>query len=310
MGLTKAQKVVFVLVMVIVLLWVWSIFPVIFNWVMFGIGSKETSLKDLGPLGDIYGSLNTLFTSATLIIVIYSTILQREANEDTRKAMQEELQLAKDLSKIQLDQSRQAAQEQLDLVRETHAAQIKENQYNFFTNQFYALLNLKENKFYKLRVDIKNQYYEQDQIFVKLSGELSKILQELEDDLSLDYFEKKFLEYVDSNKTDTSDQIFSYFLIYTSLINLVQNSCLEDYEKQTYYEILSNSMRLPEQVVFFWISCFIPRFRECFKNIILYLQFYDDIYLDMAYNLLDREYFSADWQHKFNEIDFILNNPD
>lgn len=309
MGLSKTQKIVFLLVMVILLLWVWSIFPVIFNWVMLGVNSKQPSLKDLGPLGDIYGSLNTLFTSATLLIVIYSTYLQRQANEDIRKAMSEELKQAKDLAEIELAVTKKASEEQLELVTKTHAAQIKENQYNFFTNQFYALLNLKENKFYKLKLEIKGQSYEQDQIFVNLSGELARILKKLDDELTLDYLEKKFLEHVDSTKLDTSDQIFSYFLIYTSLIKLIQDSCLESYEKQTYYEILSNSMRLQEQVVLFWISCFIPRFRDTFNNIIIFMQFYDDIYVEMAYRFHDRAYFPADWYYQFEKLDSILNHP-
>ena len=310
MGLTKAQKVVFLLVMLVLLLFIWGLFPLFFKWLMSGIGSGKTDLDDFGPLGDIYGSLNTLFTSATLIIVIYSTILQRQANEDIRKAMNEELQQAKKLSELQLQQAREASAEQLSLVKETHSAQIRENQYSFFTNQFYALLNLKENKFYKLKVEIKSQIYEQDQIFVNLTAELTRILEELDSEqLTSKYLENKFLNYVDTTQTETSDLIFSYFLIYTNLLKLIENSCLEDYEKLTYYEVLSNSMRLQEQVVFFWISCFISRFGETFKNIILFLQFYDDIYVEMAYNFLDREYFSADWQNKFKELEFLLNNP-
>lgn len=302
------------LVLITVGIFIFLTYPYFFNlWAVYFWHVPTSELTDytkLGPLGDIYGSLNTLFTSATLAIVIYSTILQRQANEDVRKAMYEELIQAKNLAEIQLGQSKQAALEQLDLVRETHAAQIRENQYSFFTNQFYALLNLKENKFYKLKVEIKNKYYEQDQIFVNLSAELTRILKELEgQELTLEYLEKNFLLYVDATKTDASDLIFSYFLIYTNLLKLIKNSCLEDYEKQIYYEVLSNSMRLPEQVVFFWVSCFIPRFRIFINNIMIFTQFYDDIYVEMAYKFHDRTCFPASWQKKFDEIDYSINHP-
>ncbi|WP_436898756.1 hypothetical protein [Acinetobacter gyllenbergii] len=283
--------------------WIYSVF---FNFILKN--PKEYG-ESFGAVGDIYGSLNALFTSATLAIVVYSTLLQRQANEDARVAMEDQLREARRSSEEQIVQARASTEQQLALAQATHDAQIKETKNTFFTSQFYALLNLKENKFYKLRVEIKNQYYEQDQIFVNLSCELTRILQELDDELSLDYLEKKFLAHVDASRTDTSDRIFSYFLIYTSLIKLIQNSCLEDYEKQTYYEILSNSMRLSEQVVFFWVSCFIPRFKDTFKNITIFLQFYDDIYLDMAYKFQDRSYFSSGWYHKFEELDFLINNP-
>ncbi len=154
MGLTNTQKIVLSLVIFLVLLIGWGMFPLFFKWVMVGIGSKENELKDFGSLGDIYGSLNTLFTSATLIIVLYSAYLQREANKDAREAMKKQLQQARDATaqqlrearrstKEQIQQARDATEQQLEMSQSIHSAQMVESKHAIFSNMFNILLNQK-----------------------------------------------------------------------------------------------------------------------------------------------------------------------
>ncbi|HGF8497868.1 TPA: hypothetical protein ACJB9M_000814, partial [Acinetobacter baumannii] len=125
----------------------WLFFPNLFQWWAIHVWSIPADQLDemgkLGPLGDIYGSLNTLFTSATLLIVIYSAFLQRQANKDAREAMAEQLKQAKEASAEQLEQAKESTKQQLDLAQATHDAQIQETKNSFFTNQFYSLLNYK-----------------------------------------------------------------------------------------------------------------------------------------------------------------------
>ena len=98
--------------------------PQVFKWLAVDIwgvpastvgedgNDKLLALTDLGSLGDIYGSLNTLFTSATLAFVVYATLLQRQANKDARDAMKEQLQQAKDAIDKQLQQACDAVDDQ------------------------------------------------------------------------------------------------------------------------------------------------------------------------------------------------------
>ncbi|WON80797.1 hypothetical protein OK024_03160 [Acinetobacter sp. UGAL515B_02] len=180
--MNKSQKVTLCVVLLIVLLIAWGLFPLFFKWLMIGIGSKETALKDFGTFGDIYGSLNTLFTSATLIIVMYSAYLQRQANKDARDAMERQLQQAREdteeqlkqareateqqilnaqqLAHIQLEHARQYSMDQLALARATHEAQIKESKDAIFTNKFYSHLNYKNAKLNSIFLTKKIKIYQ------------------------------------------------------------------------------------------------------------------------------------------------------
>ena len=124
MGLNNTQKVVLAIVVFIILLIGWGLFPLFFKWVMIGIGSTKVNIEDFGTMGDIYGSLNTLFTSATLLIVMYSAYLQRQANEDARTAMADQLQQARDDTETQLTQARDALEQQLAQARDALEQQL------------------------------------------------------------------------------------------------------------------------------------------------------------------------------------------
>ncbi len=193
---------IFTSVTIVAVAYLYFYLPQVFKWLavdIWGIPAsslgedkeiKVLQLTDLGPLGDIYGSLNTLFTSATLAFVVYATLLQRQANADARSAMFDQLQQAKDATKDQLQQAKDASDEQLRQARDaltaqldqakdlteqqiinakelantqlkqanastaqqlelalaTHEAQIQESRNSIFTNQFYALLNYKNER--------------------------------------------------------------------------------------------------------------------------------------------------------------------
>jgi len=112
--------------------------PQVFKWLAVDIWGVPASsvgedkktvalqLTDLGPLGDIYGSLNTLFTSATLAFVVYATLLQRQANKDAREAMLVQLKQAKQASSQQLKQAQDTTQKQLKQARRALQLQLKQ----------------------------------------------------------------------------------------------------------------------------------------------------------------------------------------
>ncbi|OUJ94987.1 hypothetical protein BFG48_000865, partial [Acinetobacter nosocomialis] len=112
------------------ILLLWFFFPILFKyWVFHFLVSPPFTTENfvsLGPIGDIFGGLTALFTSATLIIVIYSAYLQRQANIDAREAMAEQLKQAEKATQDQLTQAKEATKEQLEQAREATKEQLKQ----------------------------------------------------------------------------------------------------------------------------------------------------------------------------------------
>ncbi len=167
---------------ILFILILWITFPLIFKEWIFSLLVKPPftveNYASLGPIGDIFGGLTAFFTSATLIIVMYSAYLQRQANQDAREAMTEQLKQAKEatalqlnearralelqlnqarqaaadqiahatmLHELQLAQAQQASAEQLEVTKASFKGQIEESRYAIFSNMFYSLLNYKHN---------------------------------------------------------------------------------------------------------------------------------------------------------------------
>lgn len=282
-------------------------FPVIFNFFAIHFWHvPETELSDftkLGSLGDIYGSLNTIFTSATLAFVVYATLLQRQANSDAREAMAQQLQQAKDsaaeqlqqakdalieqlkqaredtdkqiqnekdLATIQLKQASEATDKQLDLAKKTHEAQIQETRNSFFTAQFYNLLNLKNEKFKELLLCDKNNIEIKGHVlFRKLANILRKkvILENKSDLAKVDkaIIRRAFLEACNElNNNENYFELFAYFESYGSLIKLINDAKLMKNDKEFFLSILRRSMISNEQRCIFLLA---PMWERLFIDI-------------------------------------------
>ncbi|MDC4542035.1 hypothetical protein NQ781_18430, partial [Acinetobacter baumannii] len=87
-------------------------YPYFFNWWainFWGVPQEELSdLTKLGPLGDIYGSLNTLISSIALSAVAFSAYLQVTSLKETRIANKEQFVLAEKSHQEQLNESKHA----------------------------------------------------------------------------------------------------------------------------------------------------------------------------------------------------------
>ncbi|WP_288385527.1 hypothetical protein [uncultured Acinetobacter sp.] len=287
--MNKSQKVALCVVLLIVLLIAWGLFPLFFKWLMIGIGSKETALKDFGTFGDIYGSLNTLFTSATLIIVMYSAYLQRQANKDARDAMERQLQQAREdteeqlkqareateqqilnaqqLAHIQLEHARQYSMDQLALARATHEAQIKESKDAIFTNKFYSHLNYKNAKLNSIFLtkkdkDLSGNIIEKQVPMIVAIDEIVmgwletvKENQVIYNNLSNMELLNKLYNLVQTKlKYETISSLISYFHIYSDFFDLIRDSKISEEDKVFYKSVISNSMTQHEQVLLFIIS--------------------------------------------------------
>jgi len=253
----------------------WLFFPNLFQWWALHVWSipadQLNEMGKLGPLGDIYGSLNTLFTSATLIIVMYSAYLQRQANKDTRNAMAEQLKQAREATAEQLKQAKKATEEQLNQAREstnqqlnlaqsTHEAQIQETKNSFFTSQFYSLLNYKNERIKTLILrDSNNNVIVGYEIFTVLKMHLIKNInvkyKDNWDDLTKDILMEAFKEITrELNNGYTYYEIFTYFEIYSSLFELVETASIDKEQKYFFWSLVRKSITPSEQLTLFYLA--------------------------------------------------------
>lgn len=281
--MNKSQKVILCVVLFIVLLIAWGLFPLLFKWLMIGLGTEKTALEDFGTFGDIYGSLNTLFTSATLIIVMYSAYLQRQANQDAREAMEKHLQQAREdtekqlrqaheateqqisnakkLADIQLEHAKSSIREQLNLARQTHSAQINETKLAFFTSQFYALLNYKNEKLKELVLFDEKGNELKGHILFKSFFEILivKMLNKI-DELGIDKFDSNEIRSIfnqtgkELNKGQTYYELFAYFETYASLIELIDSAAINTKDKKFFWSVIRRSMNANEQRCVFLLA--------------------------------------------------------
>lgn len=310
-------------------------FPVFFNFFAIHFWhvpkSELSDYTKLGPIGDIYGSLNTIFTSATLAFVVYATLLQRQANKDAREAMKKQLQQASEDTKKQLEQAREATEKQifhakelaeiqlkqtmdvstkqLELSQATHNEQIKESQTAIFNNKFFSFLKFKKENleglnFYLLEMDDGYRKVKAESLLVQLANQIISHLKT--NSIDIENADKKSIErffltqcnaYFDDFKNST---LYSYFLNYKSLINMVFESDLNIDEKKEYFRIISNSMSYEEQVVLFFIGPTYSVFMDFMKNSEIFIQFSGEDFNGFAKKFYDVSYFASPyWKHHF-----------
>jgi len=253
---------------------IWVTFPFLFKALMSWmnlVGVEFSTFAGFGPIGDIYGSLNTLFTSATLAIVVYSTILQRQANEDVRKAMDKQLQHARDATALQLREARRSSAEQIAQAREstkqqlalaqaTHEAQIKEAKHAIMVSTFNTLMSQKIEKYNNIQVVVGGNKLNLNDIFNSISGQFYELKNNKWGDLK-DVSKENLEEEYDNYMGELTGirpycEVELYFNIYKNLYDLVSNSDLEDYDKKYYYDVISASMTMSEHVTLFWLGTF------------------------------------------------------
>lgn len=309
MGLTNTQKIVLSLVVFLVLLIGWGMFPLFFKWVMVGIGSNQNELKDFGSLGDIYGSLNTLFTSATLIIVLYSAYLQREANKDAREAMEKQLQQSRDATakqlmqarkalRLQLEQAEESTSRQLELAESSHKAQMLESKHAVFSSTFNILLNQK--KVVLDSIYTGKEEYKPKVIFEILGCEFQKMITNAwrtldhNNDQDEDTIFKHAIKTLDGDleKSFCFNDLVSYFYMLVPLILLIKNSKLKNKDKRIFYMVLSHSMAHYEQITFLWFSLFSPEIKEALTDTQLIDTEFDAEEMEFLMNNFSRSCFS------------------
>lgn len=243
-------------------------YPYFFNWWainFWNIPEAElTDLTKLGPLGDIYGSLNSLISSIALCAVAYSTILQIK---------------------------------ELRLSRQTYKDQLNETKFANFSNLFYSLLNHKQTKYNNLRISSELGEFDSIRIFAGLSSRLLRLLRvDWEEIESVDK-QKVKIEFHSSlksltKKSSTAHELNSYFLIYGDLLDLIKRSELNSKDEMFFKQIIRNSMTVTEQVTLFWMASYIEKYRIFLKDSGIFDQFFNESMMPFSKKFYDETYFS------------------
>ncbi|OTK46953.1 hypothetical protein B9X71_08950 [Acinetobacter baumannii] len=276
MTLTDSQKRLLWGLGILFIFIIWITFPLIFKKWVFTLIVKPpfTPLEfaTLGPIGDIFGGLTAFFTSLTLIIVMYSAYLQRQANNDARKAMAEQLQQAKDANAEQLQQARdatakqlrqarQSIQQQLELAQKTHDAQISESKFTNFSNAFYTLLNYKQSRLNSLKIRTEKGEFAPEYIFLQMSMKLVLLM---ENEWKTENINNINLKEVDEEYDKESERLFGssiigielvpYYLLYDDLFKLIDNAELPPEKEKFFRGIIFNSIPLSEYYNLIWLA--------------------------------------------------------
>lgn len=264
---------------------IWLFFPTIFNWWALNIWNVPNSQIDeigkLGAIGDIYGSLNTLISSIALCAVAFSTWLQVTS----------------------LKENREANQRQLELAEHSHQEQLKETKYSIFSNMFYALMNEKQQRSKSVNFIKDNENKNSIEVFEIINFELYKLVENDWNDttkINQATLRKVFDDIVRKyNKYDQAPNLYTYFLIYGDILNLINKSDIDIEDKEFFKRVLRNSMLVSEQLTLFWLSAFTPDLKLFLKDSKLFDYFYSENLTSFAFKFHEKSHFN---QYKFIEV--------
>lgn len=301
---------------ILFILILWITFPLIFKEWIFTLLVKPPFTPEvfatLGPIGDIFGGLTALFTSATLIIVMYSAYLQRQANKDAREAIAEQLKQAREATEEQLKQAKEATEDQinqasestikqLNLAQSTHNAQLKETMYSNFLSTYNSLINYKLAKYNTIQVFIDGRTWHAEEIFKDIAIRFYKKKEIFDLQLTRnqigDLYNKTLEEIAGTDKGLL--EINSYFRLYKSIFDLISTAEISEEEKLFFRKLTSNTMSLHEQLTLLWASTYLQSCSELIKNTGIFNQFYSEYMMPFIVGFFEKS--------SFNHEDILSN---
>ncbi len=252
-------------------------YPIFFNWWAVNFWNvPENELTDftkLGPLGDIYGSLNTIVSSIALCAIAFTTYLQVISLKETRKITTE-----------QMDESRNA----------------------IFATKFYALLNYKDEKLKTLSVKRDGIEYFGCQIFDFYFCYFDNLFKKEWKELTT-YIEQDIYSHIRKCDLEVNDgkefsDWYAHFLQIANLIDFINTSDLTEKDKDFYFNVLRSSMTMREQITLFWIAPVTPQVYAKLKNGRIFNLFFNKKLVHYGIQFYqDKNFESFNWQKVFDE---------
>lgn len=214
-------------------LFVFLTYPYFFNlWALHFLGIPESELKnytELGPIGDIYGSLNAFISSIVLCAVAYTARLQFDASKEMRK------ESFRNMFYTLLERNREIIKS--IILDNDDEKRSPASYFGDLSDYFTSYLEKNADRIGELTMsEVKTALRE----FVK-----------------------------NKNKPTLTNGFYSSFKNYKSLLNFVKNEkLLSDKEKKFYLDIIRSSMYYGEKKALFWlaISTSNNEYKECLKD--------------------------------------------
>lgn len=218
---------------------------------------SKTKLQEIGEkygtYGDTYGSLNTLFTGFAFAGLIISIFIQLLELRQTRKELSGQKSEFAAQTKILAKQA-QISSEQQKILNE----QFKESQKLNFINQFYSLLDQRNNILKNITLYENNIEYKGNRVISLYVNKFREIINNYDVELHDGrYLYNQFKHFSKDTFGQLDYQIISYFRYYRVMFYTINKSnAISDNEKKYYNSIIKNFISVDEQTILMWIGTF------------------------------------------------------
>lgn len=285
--LTTGKVNYFWLIVIFLVIFTFLTFPVFFSlWAKYFWNMNSESIESfgkLGPLGDIYGSLNAFVSSVALCAVAYSTWLQITAIKQTKDATNEQLTESRNMR---------------------------------LTDQFYALMTFKNEMLYQLRfkchlpweeyieINSKTKNIDAFEALKLIAGAFKKLICIDDNYLKLNYKDRlKVFEVLMGNLfAEEVNELVSYFYIYGELIKMINNAQVSENIKENLKSVLRNTMLQEEQIVLFFFASIFKEINLSLKDSEIFNKFHYPMYHKFALKFHNESHFKSDgWKVLFRE---------
>jgi len=211
------------------------------------IGSKY------GTFGDSYGSLNTLFTGFAFSGLIISIFIQLLELRQTRKELSGQ--------KIALvGQERESKKQTEILVNQQKIidGQFKESQKQSFVNQFYSLLEQRNNILKNLTLNNNGLNFNGNRVISEYVIHFRKIRSSYDFEIhNPKYFFDEWERFTKGKFGHYDYQVKNYFKFYRTIFNFISKStAITDNEKKIYINIVKTFISVDEQSLLIWMGIY------------------------------------------------------
>ncbi|CAA0290268.1 hypothetical protein [Acinetobacter baumannii] len=311
MKLTDFQKKLVWGVGILLIVFLWIVFPFIFK-LLIEAYKFPNDFKDFGPFGDIYGSLNTLISSIALCAVAYSTYMQTKGLEETRKANKQQLSISEyAIFSSQLYDLLNFKSERVKALVINRKLNKTEDNDNKQTNKSENIDN--KNQTNKNEVEAGNKEIQSNVIriegFEVFRVYHSEFLKLLDTDWkgkcdSLDRTQVKSMFHKLSKRINNDQHFYelgNYFNLYTQIFSLIDNNGLSKEQKEAAISLVRATMTLSEQVTMFFVGGYKDDLNDIIEGKEIFNTFYSRVYVPFARQFYDETYFKSErWKKKFN----------
>lgn len=255
-------------------------------WTIEGLLVPQSSTEDMskfeeigskyGAFGDSYGSLNTLFTGFAFSGLIISIFIQLLELRQTRKELS-----GQKLALLGQEQEFKKQTQILENQQKIIDNQFKEAQKQNFVNQFYSLLEQRNNLLKNIIIHHQDINYNGNRVLLEYVSHFRNTLESYNrghynlKTHDINYFRLEWDRFTKSKFGNYDYQVMNYLKFYIIIFNLISNATsINDSEKKIYISIVKSFISVDEQCLLIWLGIFNNRVRKiCNKYALL-----DEIY--------------------------------